>query len=93
MNYTSLESVVLGFAVLAAFYHVVATLLIYENLRRRGLPVSFLWLRLFAPKYAGQYKRLTKQETGRTGPLFYHWVVSINTALVAVVAGMLMLKG
>ena len=88
-----LAQVSLAVAVLAAFYHVVATVLIYENLRRRGLRVSVLWLRLFAPKYASQYKRLTTQETGRTGPLFYHWVVSINAALVAAVAGVLMLRG
>ena len=92
MNYTSYASVLLGLAVLAALYHVVATVLIYENLRRRGLPVSFLWLRLFAPKYASQYKRLTLKESGHTGPLFYHYVVSINTALVAVVVGLLMLR-
>jgi len=80
-------------AVVAAFYHVAATMLIYGNLRRRGMPVSFLWLRLFAPKYASQYKSLTTRETGKTGPLFYHWVVSINAALVAAVAGMIMLRG
>lgn len=85
--------ILISVAVLAAFYHVVATILIYDSLRRRGIPVSFLWLRLFAPKYAGQYKRITAQETGRTGPLFYHWVVSINVALVAAVTGMFMLKG
>ena len=54
---------------------------------------SFLWLRFFAPKYASQYKRLTTKETGRTGPLFYHWLVSINAALVATLAGILMLRG
>lgn len=81
--------VALGLLVIAACYHVAATVLIYQNLRRRGLPVSFLWLRLFGPKYAGQYRQLTRQETGRTGPLFYHWVVSINAALVAAVAGLL----
>lgn len=85
--------ILIGVAALAVVYHVVATMLIYDNLRRRGIPVSFLWLRLFAPKYAGQYKRLTTHETGRTGPLFYHWVVSINAALVGAVAGMLMLRG
>ena len=85
--------ILISVAVAAAFYHVVATILIYANLRRRGVAVNFLLLRLFAPKYASQYKRLTTEETGHTGPLFYHWVASINVALVAAVTGMLMLKG
>ena len=63
-------------------WYIVASILIYENLRRRGEKVSFLWLRAMAPIYASRYRKLTKQETGRTGMLFYHWVVSVNLALV-----------
>lgn len=85
--------ILMGVAIVAALYHVLATVLIYEDLRRRGVAVSFLWLRLYGPKYASQYKHLTMQETGRTGRLFYHWIVSINAALVAAVAGALMLRG
>ena len=85
--------ILITLAVLASFYHVAATIVIYDNLRRRGIPVSFLWLRLFGPKYAGEYKSLTRKETGHTGPLFYHWLVSINVALVAAVSGVLMLRG
>ena len=83
------ETFLMGCAVLAAFYHVAATILIYDNLRRRGIPVNFVWLRLFALTYAGRYRRLTVEESGRTGPLFYHWVISINAALVLTAAGIL----
>ena len=90
MNYTSSAQALLAVALLAVVYHVVVTVMVYENLRRRGLRVSFLWLRLYGPKYANQYRRITRQETGHTGPLFYHYVFSINTALVSGVAGLLM---
>ena len=82
MSYTILAAAIVAIAVI---WHVVATMMIYEALRKRGLKVSFILLRLLAPKYASQYREITRKETGRTGPLFYHWIVSINTALAAVV--------
>ncbi len=80
------------FGVLAAvgvIWNVVTSLLIFSSLQRRGIPVSFLWLRALAPKYAHQYKVITRQESGKTGPLFYHWIISINMALVFAVAAIL----
>jgi len=65
-----------------AIWNVVTSLRIYDDLRRRKIPVSFLWLRVQAPKYAHQYKKITTQERGKPGPLFYHWIISINLALV-----------
>lgn len=82
MNYTILALSVMAVAVI---WHVMATMMIYETLRRRSLKVSFILLRWLAPKYASQYREITRKETGRTGPLFYHWIVSINTALVAAI--------
>jgi hypothetical protein len=70
-------------AACSIIWYVITTLLIYENLRRRGQRVSFLWLRVLAPWYASRYKEITKRETGRVGILFYHWILSINLALVS----------
>jgi hypothetical protein len=53
--------------------------------RTTGLKVSFVLLRLLAPKYASQYRQITREETGKTGPLFYHWIVSINETSVAAI--------
>jgi len=55
---------------------------IYFDLRGRGESANFFLLRVMAPFYAYRYRKITREETGRTGPLFYHWVVSINGALV-----------
>jgi hypothetical protein len=83
----NLISILIVLACLCAVWYVVATLLIYENLRRRDLRVSFLWLRVMAPWYAFRYREITKKETGKVGALFYHWIVSINSALaIAVLA-------
>jgi hypothetical protein len=69
----------------AVIWHVTTTILIYEALRKRNLKVSFLLLRLLAPKYATQYKEITRKETGKTGPLSFHWIISINAALIAAI--------
>ena len=82
MNYTILAASIVA---LGVTWHLVVTMMIYEALRKRGLKVSFILLRLLAPKYASQYRDITRKETGKTGPLFYHWVVSINTAWVAAI--------
>jgi hypothetical protein len=80
MNLTIILTSIIAVAVI---WHVAATILIYDALRRRNLKVSFLFLRFLAPKYASQYREITRREAGKTGPLFFHWILSINTALVA----------
>jgi len=55
--------------------------MIYSYLKNRGENVSFIWLRLFMISYASKYKRITKDETGKVGYLFYYWIISINIAL------------
>ena len=83
-------SVVLGIlCVLFAFWNVTITLIIYDSLKKRGVKVSFPWLRFLAPWQAFHYKNLTKSETGKIGPLFYHWIVSINMALVLAIAAVI----
>ena len=80
------------FPILACgIWNVVITLLVYEALRRRNYPVSFLWLRVAILKYLGQYRDVTRQETGHTGHLYYQWFVSINLAALGVLVGIIQL--
>ena len=60
---------------------VAASLLIARDLERRGVSVSYLWLRVMLLKYLSQYRRVTLQETGQVGSLFYHYVIPLNVAL------------
>ena len=85
----SITGVLSVFAFICVVWFVVASLLIYDNLRRRGQPVNFLLLRLLLFSYVGRYKKITRTENGRVGPLFYHWIISINTALLLVVAAII----
>lgn len=65
-------------------WNIVVSLIIFDSLKKRGVPVSLLWLRLMAPSYAFKYREITRVETGKTGSLFYQWIISINLALVFV---------
>ena len=69
----------------AVIWYVVTTIMIYDYLKKNNIKVSFLFLRFLAPKYAHQYKELSQKESGKTGPLFYHWIISINCALIVTI--------
>ncbi len=71
----------------AVIWYVVTSIIIYSELRKRNIKVYFIFLNVMNPFYAYRYKKITEEETGNTGHLFYHWLIAINTALVfAVIA-------
>lgn len=72
-----------------AVWAVVTTIRVYSYLRERNIPVSFLWLRFMILKYLGQYKQISLKETGKVGPLFYHYLIAVNGALLAAIAAAL----
>lgn len=71
-----------GSALVCVVWAVVAGFLIARDLEKRGTQVSFLWLRLMILKHVYEYSKITREETGRVGPLFYHYVVRLNVALL-----------
>lgn len=79
MNLTLFFAVIAGIAMV---WYVVTTLMIYDNLKKRKVNVQFLFLRFMAPSYANRYKKITLNETGKVGSLYYHWIFAINIALI-----------
>jgi len=72
---------------------VAASLLIVRDLERCGVHVNYLWLRVMILKYLSQYRRVTLQETGHVGTLFYHYVIPLNIALaLTIILAVLMLR-
>ena len=72
---------------------VAASLLIARDLERRGVCINYLWLRVMVLKYLSQYRRVTLQETGHVGSLFYHYVIPLNIALaLAIILVVLMFR-
>ena len=80
-------------AVACVFWNVIASILIATELDRRWYArINYVFLKVLIPFYAHRYKRLTLQKTGRVGPLFYHWLISIIAALLFGIAAILALK-
>ena len=77
-----MASIVLICAITCVCLYVIFSMMIVHQLSKRGVKISFLFLRLFIIKYIHQYKKITLEETGKVGLLFYPCIVSINMALV-----------
>lgn len=82
----------LGLAMACALWNVVASILICIELGKRGVKVNYVFIKALIPWYAYRYKNTTLQETGKVGPFFYHWIVSINAAFVTGIAGIVALR-
>jgi hypothetical protein len=75
--------IVFGFIALACgLWAGVASVLIARYLQVRGVKVNYFLLRILIIKYLSQYREMSRNETGRVGPLFYHYVIPLLTALV-----------
>ena len=78
-----------GLTLAAAVINVVILILIMAALDRRGHKTNMLLARIYTYKYLKAYKEATQQETGRTGPLYGLWILTITLALLLAVAGVL----
>jgi len=87
----NVSDILLVVAIVSALWGVASAVLIAEALRKRGVKINWVFLRfLILSKYLGQYRDITRQETGRTGPLFYSYVIAMNLALVLAIAGIIL---
>jgi len=82
----NLFNLFIGLAMISVIVNVVTSVLITVALDKRKIKINFIFLRLLILKYVKQYRDITLQETGRVGPLFYCWIISINLALISAVA-------
>jgi hypothetical protein len=68
---------------------VVFSMMIVHEVSKRGVKINFFLLRLYLIKYIDQYKKLTLNETGKTGPLYLPCVGSYAAALVFAIVYMI----
>ena len=82
----SATSVLAVIGAICVIWAVTSAILLTAALDRRGLTTPFLFIGLFLFRNLGRYREITRRETGKTGFLFYSFVVPINVALVLAVA-------
>ena len=77
-------------AIVCLCWGVVSAIKIASYVAKRGNKISIVFFRIMIYKYIHQYMEITKQETGKIGPWFYHYVVSMNLALVLIIIGIIL---
>ncbi len=79
------EIIFTSLAIVFLVMWVISSIAIIDYLSNRGVKINFFLLRLMIIPYADRYRKLTKQENGRTGKLYYVWLGSVNLALICVI--------
>ena len=74
----------------SAICGVVFSLMITSYLSKHGIKINYWLLRLYMLKYLQQYRKLTIEENGKPGNLFYAFIVSMSLALVFVTIGIVL---
>lgn len=69
---------------------IIFSIIIVHEVSKRGVKINFFWLRLYIIKYIHLYRKLTKEETGKVGPLYFPCIISVNLAWVCAIAGFLL---
>ena len=78
-----METLLLIIGLGAVVVYIISAILIFDYVNNRiHKRKHFVFINLFIYSYVKHYKKLTREETGKTGILFYVWLLSINVALL-----------
>jgi len=64
--------------------------MIVSFLSKRGFKINYLLIRLYIIKYIHQYWKITSEENGKPGYLFYAFIGTINAALLFTIVGIIL---
>ncbi len=77
-------------ALCCIIWSITALMMISAKVSKKGTRVHFFLITLLFFRYISIYEDLTRKETGRTGPLIYHFVIPLWIALILVVVWILL---
>jgi hypothetical protein len=69
---------------------IATSIMIASFLSKHSVRINYLLIRLFIFRYVRQYRKITIEETGKPGPLFYWFITSWNVALVFAIIGIVL---
>jgi hypothetical protein len=82
-----LSNIFLILALVCVLCGVVSSIMIISFLSKRGAKINYFLIRIYIIKYINQYRKITEEENGKVGPLFYSSIVSFIFALLFAVVG------
>lgn len=75
-------------AACAAIWGTVAAILITGFLDKRGIKTPFVLFRIYVIRNIARYRKITVEENGRPGELYFHCVYAFNAALMLALAAL-----
>ncbi|MDI6767911.1 MAG: hypothetical protein QME52_13905 [Bacteroidota bacterium] len=84
-----MSNLFMALAIICVFWGIASSMVIVSFLSNHGIKINWILLRLFLPKYVDQYRKLKLEETGKPGYWYYSFVVSMISALVLAIIGLL----
>ncbi|MGB2805613.1 MAG: hypothetical protein WBD64_12055 [Candidatus Zixiibacteriota bacterium] len=85
-----MSDIFLGLAILSVLWGVVSSLVIASYLSKRGIDICWIFFKVLIIKYIGQYRRITVQESGKPEAWYYSYVLSMMSALLFAVVGIIL---
>ncbi|MBE0567606.1 MAG: hypothetical protein IH621_16745 [Krumholzibacteria bacterium] len=82
----NVSDIFLLLAIVSGVWALVSAILVAKALEPRGTRTSILFLGPLVFRNLNRYREVTRAETGKTGPLFYSYVVPINLAWIFALA-------
>jgi len=86
----ALSNILIAVALISVVWGVISSIVITGALSNRGVKINWIFLRMMIIKYVGQYRDITREETGRTGPWFYSYISAMILALVTAIIGLIL---
>jgi len=85
-----MSNVFLILAIVCVVCGVASSILITSFLSERGTKINYLLIRIYIYKYINQYRKISEEENGKVGSLFYAFIVSFILALLFAIVGMIL---
>ena len=82
-----MNTVFLVLAIVSVLCGIVSSVMIAVFLSKRGIKINYLFFRIYIFKYVNQYRKITTEENGKVGPLFYSFIISFILALLFAIVG------
>ena len=90
MTIEIMSNVFLILAIVCVLCGVIFSIMITAFLSKRGIKINYLLIRIYIYRYINQYRKITEEENGKVGPLFYPFIVSFILALLFAVVGVVL---